>query len=318
MQFYDIFNGDADGLCALHQLRLADPRSSVLVTGAKRDINLLARVDAHAGDQLTVLDVTLDRNAAALAQLLARGVLCRYFDHHGHGQAFSHPGLQAFIDTAPDTCTSLIVDRYLGGRHRIWAVVAAFGDNIAAKARAVAASLGFDEQQVARLKELGECLNYNAYGDDVDDLYYHPSDLYGILMRYADPFEFMSSEPVMEVLRNGFADDLYRADETAPTLSTERCALLVLPDAPWSRRVSGPFANRLAQAHPERAHAVLTPTRNGAYRVSVRAPIAKPLGADTLCREFAGGGGRAAAAGVDELRSGEVDRFTAAFGKAFA
>ncbi len=31
---YDIFNGDADGICALHQLRLHDPRpDAMLITG---------------------------------------------------------------------------------------------------------------------------------------------------------------------------------------------------------------------------------------------------------------------------------------------
>ncbi|EMI16065.1 phosphoesterase, DHHA1, partial [Rhodopirellula maiorica SM1] len=58
MTHYDIFNGDADGICALHQLRLADPQPSRLVTGVKRDINLLKRVSADAGDQLTVLDIS--------------------------------------------------------------------------------------------------------------------------------------------------------------------------------------------------------------------------------------------------------------------
>ncbi len=38
---YDIFNGDADGICALLQLRKAEPRDAQLVTGVKRDINLL-------------------------------------------------------------------------------------------------------------------------------------------------------------------------------------------------------------------------------------------------------------------------------------
>ena len=33
MTQFDIFNGDADGLCALHQLRLERPLDSVLVTG---------------------------------------------------------------------------------------------------------------------------------------------------------------------------------------------------------------------------------------------------------------------------------------------
>jgi hypothetical protein len=48
------FNGDADGLCALQQLRLAGPRAAAgqetLVTGVKRDIALLDRVAASRGD----------------------------------------------------------------------------------------------------------------------------------------------------------------------------------------------------------------------------------------------------------------------------
>ena len=43
MTHYDLFNGDADGICALTQYRLAFPAESVLVTGVKRDINLLKR-----------------------------------------------------------------------------------------------------------------------------------------------------------------------------------------------------------------------------------------------------------------------------------
>ncbi|PUE05199.1 MAG: acetyltransferase, partial [Candidatus Sedimenticola endophacoides] len=46
---YDVFNGDADGICALLQLRREEPREAVLVTGVKRDIALLERVDAGAG-----------------------------------------------------------------------------------------------------------------------------------------------------------------------------------------------------------------------------------------------------------------------------
>jgi len=49
-KYYDIFNGDADGICALHQLRLEEPRDAELVTGVKRDIKLVGRVNAAAGD----------------------------------------------------------------------------------------------------------------------------------------------------------------------------------------------------------------------------------------------------------------------------
>ena len=66
MAFYDIFNGDADGICALQQLRLEQPRASQLVTGVKRDVRLLDRVTAAAGDELTVLDISLQANAGAL------------------------------------------------------------------------------------------------------------------------------------------------------------------------------------------------------------------------------------------------------------
>ncbi|MFA0622220.1 DHH family phosphoesterase, partial [Vibrio sp. 10N.222.49.A4] len=41
---YDVFNGDADGIIALLQLRLSEPRKSVLVTGVKRDIKLVSQV----------------------------------------------------------------------------------------------------------------------------------------------------------------------------------------------------------------------------------------------------------------------------------
>ena len=313
--FYDVFNGDADGICALHQLRLAEPRASVLVTGAKRDIALLERVWAQADDEITVLDVSLERNAAALQQQLARGAACRYFDHHYPGPIPSHPRLKTYIDTAPDICTSLLVDRYLEGRQRIWAVVAAFGDNLDGPARKAAASLNLDEPALAQLQELGASINYNAYGDSVEDLYYHPADLYMTLKRYADPFAFISGEPVFDVLRSGRTDDLYRANELKPAVEIPRGAVYLLPDAAWSRRVNGTFGNQLASDHPGHAHAVLT-GRHGGYSVSVRAPAANPRGADELCRQFAGGG-RLAAAGIDFLAQGEFERFVAAFGNAF-
>jgi len=93
--------------------------------------------------------------------------------------------------------------------------------------------------------------------------------------------------------------------------------VLLLPAAPWARRVIGVFANRLAQAHPARAHALLSANTGGGYTVSVRAPVANPTGADALCRAFPGGGGRQAAAGINGLPEAEVDRFVATFFAAF-
>jgi hypothetical protein len=316
MQFYDIFNGDADGICALQQLRLDDPHASVLVTGVKRDIQLLDRVNAAAGDQLTVLDVSLRSNAAGLRRALEAGARCRYFDHHASGDIPRHANLRTYIDTAPDVCTSLIVDRYLEGRHRPWAVVAAFGDNLPGPARRAAAELDLDDAGIERLRELGEFINYNAYGDTVDDLHYHPADLFETISHYGDPDDFISSEPVFDVLRQALADDLARAGGLAPQAASAGAALYVLPDVAWSRRIHGFFANQLALRHPKRAHALLV-GRAGGYTVSVRAPTENPRGADALCLKFETGGGRQAAAGINRLPEADYSRFAAEFTKAF-
>lgn len=316
MQFYDIFNGDADGICALQQLRLEEPRDSVLITGVKRDIHLLARVDAKAGDDLTVLDISLRTNVKDLQRLLDTGVRCRYFDHHASGEIPDHPNLKAFIDVSPDACTSLIVDRYLNGRHRLWAIVAAFGDNLAAAALRAAATLNVDPGDLERLKILGEVMNYNAYGETVDDLHYPPADLFEALRSYRDPLDFINGEPVFETLRNVLADDMERARGLVPASRSPRGALYVLPDAAWSRRIHGHFGNRLASSEPERATAVLVKKDRG-YAVSVRAPRARPRGAEALCAKFESGGGREAAAGINFLPDSDYSRFVAEFEKAF-
>ena len=73
MKRFYAFNGDADGLCALQQLRLVDPRDATLVTGVKRDIQLLRRVNAATGDEVTVLDISLDANRERSLPSAGRG-----------------------------------------------------------------------------------------------------------------------------------------------------------------------------------------------------------------------------------------------------
>lgn len=316
MKFYDIFNGDADGICALHQLRLEQPCMAELVTGVKRDIALVERVDAQSGDQLTVLDVSLRSNAAAVRRALERGANLRYFDHHAAGDIPQHPQFEAHIDTAPDVCTSLLVDRHLAGKHRLWAVVAAFGDNLVESAMRAAQPLQLDHTELARLHELGEAINYNAYGETVDDLHYHPADLYRAITPYHDPRHFIFDEPVFEVLKQAGAEDLVRAGDVVAEFANDTAALYILPDAAWSRRVNGVFGNRLARSQPQRAHAVLV-MRPGGYAVSVRAPRSKPLGADELCLAFATGGGRQAAAGINQLPADQLPRFIDMFRGAY-
>lgn len=318
MTHYDVFNGDADGLCALHQLRLAAPKAAVLISGVKRDIALVARLtDAHPGDSATVLDVALAANRSALVALLERGVRIEYFDHHFAGDALTHPNLDATLDASPDICTAMLVDRKLGGRQRIWAVVGAFGDNLGRAARALAAPLGLTERPLRELAELGETLAYNAYGDTEADLAIHPVALYQTLAAHADPFAFMAAEPLYARLRALRRDDLDLARLAAPEVALAGATVYVLPDEPWSRRARGLFANDLANRHPSLAHAVLTRNRQGGYTVSVRTPANKPMGADALCRKFATGGGRAAAAGINHLPPEALPQFVRELDAAF-
>ena len=318
MKHLDVCNGDADGLCALHQWRLAFPVSSQLVTGVKRDIQLLAKIDVVAGDLVSVFDVSLDSNRVDAQRLLAAGVRLRWFDHHFAGEPIDHPALDASIDTSPTVCTSLLVDHALGGKYRAWAAVGAFGDNLGEAARSAAASLNLAPHQVETLSQLGELLNYNGYGDEVADLHFPPADLYRLMAPYADPLAFVSETSVFDDLQAGFDSDMAASASLAPCLATPSAVAYLLPEAAWARRVIGVMANRLATNAPNCAHALLAPNGSGTLTVSVRAPKSRPTGADELCRRFSTGGGRKAAAGINRLAPADMDFLLREFSEFFS
>lgn len=308
----DACNGDADGLCAVRQWRLAHPARAELVTGLKRDIELLERVRAGAGDELLVCDVSMLRNRAALLRLLGAGVRVTYFDHHAAGRVPRHAGLRACLDFAPDVCTSLLVDRQLRGRYRAWALAGAYGDGLGERADALAAASGFDPAQRAALRRLGEAVNYNAYGDSEADVLIAPRLLYRVLAAYRDPLRLCAEQDLIDRIDRQRRDDLERARACGLAGAGADGRVRVLPDAPWSRRVLGTLANALAAEDPGRAHAVLRHTAAGGLLVSVRAPRLAGCGAHELCARF-GGGGRAGAAGIEHLPPGRLDEFVAAF-----
>ena len=313
----DVFNGDADGMCSLRQLRLAEPADALLVTGPKRDIALLDRVRVRPGDAVTVLDISLERNRSALLAILERGARVRYFDHHFAGEVPVHPLLETVLDDSRDSCTSVLVDRHLEGRFRAWAVVGAFGDNLDEVALRLGGSLALGAAELEKLRELGRSLNYNAYGGSESDLLMRPERLYGLLARYEDPLEFAARERIFRRLQAAMHADLNAAMSVPPHWSGSNAAAYLLPDRPSSRRVLGMFANHLAHVEPGRAHAVLAPRPEGGYSVSLRVPEASETSADAFCRLFPTGGGRRGAAGIDDLpreRTQEfIDRFSAAF-----
>ena len=313
MKSFDVFNGDADGICALHQLRLAVPRQAELVTGVKRDITLLKRVNAEAGDQVTVLDISLDKNRDDLIRLLAAGADVQYFDHHFAGDMPASNFLKAHIDTSADTCTSLLVNHYLDGAYLPWAVAAAFGDNLYDAARAAAVPLNVSDVQIRQLEHLGTLINYNGYGVTLDDLYFAPDDLYREISAYDNPFDFVSSSGAYQTLADGFAADIAQARKLPAEIEEDAIKVITLPDSAWTRRVSGVFGNELARGAPQRAHALMTVLPNGNYRISVRAPLNKKTGADELCMQFPTGGGRKAAAGINDLPADMFSAFVDAF-----
>lgn len=319
MAYIDVFNGDADGICALLQLRNREPRQSRLVTGVKRDIALVAKAGIAAGDVVTILDVSFDKNRDAVVAALGAGADLTYVDHHFAGEIPSHPKLVTIIDTAPDVCTSLLVNGHLDGAYAEWAVTGAFGDNLDVPARRLAADIGLDDDRSATLKRLGTCINYNGYGAALEDLHFPPADLFGKLRPFASPFAFVAEDrATFEKLTTGYDEDMAAAAALEPFRATPHAAVFLLPDAPWARRVSGVYSNDLANASPGRAHAVVTARPDGTWLISVRAPLERKTGADELCRRFPTGGGRAAAAGVNALPADQLDAFVEAFCAHFA
>jgi hypothetical protein len=306
------FNGDADGLCAVQQLRLARPGPANLVTGTKRDINLLRHVAACAGDEVFVLDISLHENRSDLMRILESGARATYFDHHRAGAIPENKCLTAHIDESADVCTSILVSRHVVEPAPAWAVVAAFGDNLTDVARAMASRIGIGIDATAELEKLGVCLNYNAYGETVEDLHFHPAELSIRMLPYVDPLAFMTDTPIYDRLRAGYEEDMAKARGAASRVYGSS-GIVVLPNAPWARRAIGVLINELAHQRPHVALAILSPRSSGGFAVSVRVPATSPVSAADFCKDFATGGGRKSAGGINHLPDADLNRFAARF-----
>jgi hypothetical protein len=266
-----------------------------------------------------VLDISLDKNREDLERVLQAGAQVWYCDHHYAGDIPQYARLSAHSNTEPTVCTSSLVNGFLQGAFRAWAVVGSFGDNLREAALALARPLGLDESALQQLEQLGIYINYNGYGSGLDELHFHPAALYRELRPYAEPAAFMAdNRQTFERLQTGYEQDLSAARNLSPEHADEHVAVYLLPDAPWSRRVSGVYGNLLANEHPQRAHAVVSVRPDGDLLISVRAPLSNRVGADTLCRQFPTGGGRAAAAGINALPAQQLPDFVDSFRRFYA
>lgn len=311
---YDVFNGDADGICALHQLRLVTPRDSVLISGVKRDISLLKHVDSAMAKNVTVLDIALGKNRIALNQLLSQGAKIFYVDHHDPDIIPAHPLLVTHIYNNKNICTSLIIDKLLKGRIQHWALVGAYGDNLIDVANRLAKKNTLNEKERTALMRLGMYLNYNGYGNCVADLLFSPIEIYRSLSPYASPFRFiLERDDIYKKLEQCFLEDSEKSRSVMPYSQEKDSRVFILPDAPWARRISGVYSNTLANQDPTLANAVITHTQNGHYAVSIRSPLNKQSGADKLAALFPTGGGRKAAAGINSLTPEQLSAFILSF-----
>ncbi|WP_162045445.1 DHH family phosphoesterase [Vibrio taketomensis] len=299
---YDVFNGDADGIIALLQLRLAEPKSAQLVTGVKRDIQLLDNIKVGVGDSLTVLDISMSRNQQGLRQALESGAQVFYADHHQSGDIPTFPTLEAHINLDANICTALIIDQLLQGRFHYWAIVAAYGDNLLTRADELAHLAGLSLEQAQQLKELGTLVNYNGYGESLDDLHYHPAKLFQQLLAYDDPFAVIAAQDSpYHSLKAAYQQDMTSAQSLRPIYQDANLNVYKLPNSAASRRISGVYGNWLANQTPHQAHLVLTENSQNGYTVSLRAPLDNKQGAGELCSQFFSGGGREAAGGINNL-----------------
>ena len=184
---------------------------------------------------------------------------------------------------------------------RIWAIVAAFGDNLPDAARELAQSLALSGECLAELRELGEDLAYNAYGEKISDLIIPPAALYQVMHRYADPFQFLRTEPIIARLSKARRDDLAMASKVDPELAFDRATIYVLPrrglEPSCLRRLQQSSGEPLSRSGACRPHTKCARRIHGERR----APVTFRTGADALCRQFRTGGGRAEAAGINHL-----------------
>ena len=277
MRWY-AYNGDADGICSMVQWGLAKGIEGHRITGVKRDIELLERVNPDKADEIIVMDISLARNHTRAAELSNQGFDITWFDHHLAGEPI--PGINSYIDTSPNICTAKIVENFLG-LESDWAQVALHGDGLSV------------HSTMNELKELGELLNYNGYGADLSDLHYHPDELLLLCLDAKTPQKFMET-PAFTKLKKGFESDLLQAEKVSL-----KNGYYLLPDQPWARRVVGVMAHRINE-RGEGPH-VIAIDKGDHLQVSIRGK----KGIGELCAKF-GGGGRATAGGIDSLTKGDM------------
>jgi len=313
MANYDVFNGDADGIFAWHQLRLTHPRNATIVTGVKRDVNLVARVNAGEGDLVTVMDVSHAKNRKDVQRILDSGAIVEYFDHHDPKELILHANITYHINTEPNISTGLIVNSHVNGKNKLWSIATAFGDNHIDLAMNMAQSENLSDEQILILKNIGLVVNYNSYGQTVDDLFFLPEKIAEVVKACGtDIFLFTEQGDIFSTLLDNYNADMSLAMCQEPYSISNNGVIYTLPNEAWTHRVMGSFSNHLVSTNNDLACAIAVLNSDGTYRISVRSSINNPHGAGNLCSKF-DGGGREKAGGINNLPDSELANFKEEF-----
>ena len=317
MTNYDVFNGDTDGIFAWHQLRLTHPRDAEIITGVKRDVNLASKVNAEDGDLVTIMDVSHAKNRKDVQRILDSGAIIEYFDHHDPKELIEHPNITYHINTEPNISTGLIVNSHVNGQNRLWSIATAFGDNHLDLAMNMAKSESLSDEQVLILKQIGLVVNYNSYGQTIEDLFYSPEEIAEAARACgSDIFKFLEQGDIFSTLLENFNADMSSAVCQEPFSISENGVIYTLPNEAWTHRIMGSFSNHLVSTNKNLACAIAVLNSDGTYRISVRSSINNPHGAGNLCGNF-GGGGREKAGGINNLPASDMNTFKEEFDKVF-
>ena len=318
MTNYDVFNGDTDGIFAWHQLRLTHPRDAEIVTGVKRDVNLASKVNAEEGDLVTIMDVSHAKNRKDVQRILDSGAIIEYFDHHDPKELIEHPNITYQINTEPNISTGLIVNSHVNGQNQLWSIATAFGDNHLDLAMSMAKSESLSDEQVLILKQIGLVVNYNSYGQTIEDLFYSPEEIAEAARACgSDIFKFLEQGDIFSTLLENFNADMSSAVCQEPFSISENGVIYTLPNEAWTHRIMGSFSNHLVSTNKNLACAIAVLNSDGTYRISVRSSINNPHGAGNLCGNF-GGGGREKAGGINNLPASDMNTFKEEFDKVFS
>ena len=311
MDYYDFFNGDADGIISLHQYRMHYPKDSQLFTGVKRDVKLLRHCTDIKDSTFTVFDISLLSNTDYIKPILDGGNYVKWFDHHEPGETDLGDNFSIKVDADPNCCTNILVDEYLNGLYRPWTICGIYGDNLHEQADKF--NPCFNKASMAKLKEVGETLNYNGYGNEELDLTVHPKDVYLDLKDYESPFEYRKKSETYNKIYKQMKSDEAELSSSEILHESETGKVILLPNTRASIRYSGIYSNQQTTDSPDKAFAILTSVDGGNYRISIRSPKTNPYGASKLALQFPTGGGREKAAGVNELPKPELNNFIEKF-----